>query len=114
MAPADRVIAWENAVFSVIAPEGAATILYRDSARAPELAESLRITVGDLVEMGIVDDVVPEPSGGAQSSPREAAQDLAAAIGRHISDLAGLRSRSRLRRRHERWRKLTHRYIQQA
>lgn len=114
MAPADRVIAWENAVFSVIAPEGAAAILYRDSARAPELAESLRITVGALVDLGMVDEVVPEPPGGSQSSPQAAAEELAGAIGRHISELAGQRSRSRLRRRHERWRRLTQSYIEQA
>jgi acetyl-CoA carboxylase carboxyl transferase subunit beta len=105
MAPADRVLAWENAVFSVIAPEGAATILYRDASRAPELAERLRITTSDLEEMGIVDAIVAEPAE---------IERLSGAIDGHLSELTAMRSRSRLRRRHERWRKLTDRYLQQA
>jgi acetyl-CoA carboxylase carboxyl transferase subunit beta len=114
MAPADRVLAWEHAVFSVIAPEGAATILYRDPARAPELAARLKITAPDLVDLGIVDVVVPEPHGGAQSSPQTASEDLAAAVVAELERLVEERPRPRLRKRGERWRKIGARYIKQA
>ena len=114
MGVADRVLAWENAVFSVIAPEGAATILYRDASRAPELAERLGITAEDLVALGIADTVVPEPPGGAQSEPDLAAEDLARCIGGELVELATARKGTRLRRRHGRWRNITNRYIQQA
>lgn len=114
MAVADRVLAWENAVFSVIAPEAAAAILYREADRAPELAESLGITTPELLEQGIVDAVVPEPPGGAQADPAAAAEELAGAIEAELTQLAAARPGSRLRRRHRRWRKITDRYIQQA
>jgi acetyl-CoA carboxylase carboxyl transferase subunit beta len=109
MAVADHVMAWENAVFSVIAPEAAATILYRDPGRAPELAESLRITSSDLEALGIVDEVISEPPAGAQSAPELAVQELADAVASRLNTLAGQRSATRMRRRHRRWR-----YIQQA
>jgi acetyl-CoA carboxylase carboxyl transferase subunit beta len=114
MAVADRVLAWENAVFSVIAPEGAATILYRDASRAPELAERLGITAEDLVALGIADSIVPEPPGGAQTEPGLAAEDLARYLGGELVELATARKGTRLRRRHGRWRNVTNRYIQQA
>ncbi len=111
MATADRIVAWEHAVFSVIAPEAAAAILYRDPGRAPELAEQLKMTTPDLVELGLVDAVVPEPVGGAQTDPRGATEDLADAVARELSELAGTRLKPRLRRRQRRWRTLTSRYV---
>jgi acetyl-CoA carboxylase carboxyl transferase subunit beta len=106
MTVADRVMAWENAVFSVIAPEAAATILFRDSSRSPELADRLGITVPDLVDLGIVDAVVPEPPGGAHINPPVAVQDLTYAIAAELTELVGARNGQRLRRRHHRWRNI--------
>lgn len=114
MAPADRVLAFENAVFSVIAPEAAASVLFRDSSQAPELAERLRITAPDLVELAIVDTVVPEPPGGAQANPQAAVGDLAEVIALEIEELAAAEPASRLERRHERWREAGNRFLQQA
>lgn len=114
MAPADRVLAFENAVFSVIAPEAAASVLFRDSSQAPELAERLRITAPDLVELAIVDTVVPEPPGGAQANPQVAVGDLAEVIALEIEELAAAEPASRLERRHERWREAGNRFLQQA
>lgn len=68
----------ENAVFSVIAPEGAAEILYRDRGRAAEVAEKLRPTAGDLVGLGLADSLIPEPDGGAHRDPAGAAASIAA------------------------------------
>ena len=72
-AAADRLLIEEHAIFSVIAPEGAAAILERDARKAPEVAERLRLTSADLLDLGIVDEVVPEADGA-----------LAAAIGRAL------------------------------
>ncbi len=105
MAPCDRVLMWENAVFSVIAPEGAASILYRDGSRAPELAERLRITAADLVGLGIADEVVPEPGGGAQTDPARALEALAAAVDGAVESLAGEPSAARRTQRGRRWRR---------
>jgi acetyl-CoA carboxylase carboxyl transferase beta subunit/acetyl-CoA carboxylase carboxyl transferase alpha subunit len=104
MAVCDRVIAWGNAVFSVIAPEGAASILYRDVSRSPELADRLGITAEDLEELGIVDEIVPEPPGGAHTAPALAAEDLSMRIASSLERLAGMGARKRLRGRHRRWR----------
>jgi len=98
MAVADRILATENAVFSVIAPEGAATILYRDPARAPELAERLKITAGDLEAIGLVDRLIAEPDGVLP------VPELGIAIEAGFEELAGTRPSSRLRRRSKRWR----------
>jgi acetyl-CoA carboxylase carboxyl transferase subunit beta len=112
MAVCDRIIAWENAVFSVIAPEAAASILYRDASRGPELAERLGITAADLVRLKIVDDVVAEPPGGAHTDPARAADSLAARIAAEVGDLTAVSKRTRLRRRHRRWRGAGNAYIE--
>ncbi|MEX0873359.1 MAG: carboxyl transferase domain-containing protein [Actinomycetota bacterium] len=113
MATADRVIAWSNAVFSVIAPEGAAAILYRDGAKAPELAERLKITATDLVAAGIVDEVIAEPEGGVQANPEVAATELAAVVAGEVERLMGVRSAVRRRRRTRRWRRLAAQHVGQ-
>jgi acyl-CoA carboxylase subunit beta len=73
---ADRVLMLEHAIYSVISPEGAASILYRDATRAESVAESLRLTAPDLLDLGIIDVVVPEPDGGAHLDPDAAAATL--------------------------------------
>ena len=90
LALADRVLMQSGAFFSVISPEGAATILYRDAERGPELAESLRITAPELARFGIVDQIVPEPDGGAEAEFDLAAEYVERAI---VNQLAGLRKR---------------------
>jgi len=73
---ADRILMQENAIYSVIAPEGASAILYRSAAHAREVAGSLKITAYDCQRLGVIDTIVPEPSGGAQNDPRYAALQL--------------------------------------
>jgi len=90
IAVGNRVLIQENAWYSVISPEGAASIIWKDAAKAPEAAEALRLTAPDLLELGIVEEVVPEPAGGAHLDPAAAARSLGEAVTRHLADLARL------------------------
>jgi acetyl-CoA carboxylase carboxyl transferase subunit beta len=90
IAVADRVLIMENAIYTVISPEGCAAILWKDSAAAPTAARALRVDARSLLELGVVDGVVPEPPGGAESDHAEAAALVRAAIRAELSDLAGL------------------------
>ena len=80
IAVGDRVLMMENAVYSVISPEGCAGILWRDGKKAPEAAEALKITAGDLKKLGAIDGIIKEPVGGAQKNHRQAA----AAVKKHV------------------------------
>jgi acetyl-CoA carboxylase carboxyl transferase subunit alpha len=88
---ANRVLMLEHAIYSVISPEGCAAILWGDSAKAPEAAALMRVTAPDLLRLGVIDAVVPEPMGGAQRSWEETAANLRAKLREHLADL---RSRS--------------------
>ncbi|MGH2812452.1 MAG: carboxyl transferase domain-containing protein, partial [Actinomycetota bacterium] len=77
----------QNAVFSVIAPEGAAEILYRDASRAPEIARLVKPTAADLVEMGLADELIPEPAGGAHTDPAKAAEFLGSWLERALAEV---------------------------
>lgn len=88
IAVADRVLVMENAVYTVISPEGCAAILWKDSSAAPAAARALRVDARSLLELGVVDGVVPEPPGGAESDHAEAAALVRAAVRAELSDLA--------------------------
>lgn len=88
---ADRVLMLENAIYSPISPEDAAELMFQDEARASEAAQSLKLTAGDCRELGIIDVVVPEPTGGAHTNPEEAARQLRRVL---LQELAELQSRS--------------------
>ena len=90
IAVGDRVLMLENAVYSVISPEGCAGILWRDGAKAPEAAEALKITANDLLRLGTVDEVVKEPRGGAQKNHRAAAAAVKKAVLAAIKSLKGV------------------------
>ncbi len=83
----DRVLMMENAWYSVISPEMCAEILWKDTARAPEAAQVLRLGPSDLLEFGIVDEVISEPLGGAHRDPQDAARRMKEAIVRHLREL---------------------------
>lgn len=112
LAPADRVLAWEHAIFSVISPEAAAAILHR--AGAEELAESLRITTGDLLRLGLVDTVLPEPAGGAQLDRDSALEMLSVEVAAQIAALARRAGAGRLASRRRRWRGAGSRYLRES
>ena len=84
----NRVLIMDNAWYSVISPEGAASIIWKDSAKAPEAAEALKLTAPDLLEMGIVEEIIPEPTGGAHLDVDAAAAALGEAVSRHLSELS--------------------------
>ncbi len=81
---ADRILMQENAIYSVISPEGAASIIYRDAEKAEEMASALKLTALDCKELGVIDTVVPEPEGGAHTDPDEAARLLKNTIVREL------------------------------
>ena len=87
---ADRVLILENAYYSVISPEGCAAILWEDRAAAPKAAEALKITAKDLLELGLVDEIVPEPLGGAHNDIAEAAANLKTHLLKHLGELAAM------------------------
>jgi acetyl-CoA carboxylase carboxyl transferase subunit alpha len=86
----DSVLMLEHAVYSVISPEGCAAILWRDGTRGREAAEALKITAKDLVALGIVDEIIPEPPGGAHRHRDDAVTSVAAAVRRHLARLGGM------------------------
>jgi acetyl-CoA carboxylase carboxyl transferase subunit alpha len=88
LAAGDVVLALENAIYSVISPEGCASILWRTAEAAQEAAVAMRLTAGEQLVLGVVDEVVPEPGEGAQSDPEQTARRLGAAIARQLDRLA--------------------------
>jgi len=100
LASAERVLMFEHAVYSVISPEGCASILWRTAEKAPQAAEAMKMTAQDLAEIGVIDRIVPEPVGGAQRDPQAAAEALGAAIGEELDALAD-KSAKQLRRLRE-------------
>jgi acetyl-CoA carboxylase carboxyl transferase subunit alpha len=100
---ADRVIMLENSVYSVISPEGCAAILWKDASQRERAAEALKLTAEDLLELGVIDEIVPEPPGGAHADPEAAADRLGEALRRQVRHLRKLRIEKILRRREEKY-----------
>ncbi|HVA24484.1 MAG TPA: acetyl-CoA carboxylase, carboxyltransferase subunit beta [Chloroflexota bacterium] len=105
---ADRVLMLENAIYSVISPEGAAAILYHDASKAEQLASSLRITAADCKALGVVDEVVPEPDGGSHCDPAYSSQMLGQAIVRALVDLQRSPLRKTMKARYQKFRHMGH------
>ena len=103
---ADRVLVLENAYYSVISPEGCAAILWKDRAAAPKAAAALRITATDLAELGLVDEVVREPEGGAHQDPAATAVNLRDALLKHLHEVRALPTQERLSNRYAKFRAL--------
>ena len=103
IAVADRVLMMENAIFSVISPEGCAAILWRSRDRASDAAEALKLTAADLADSGIIDEVVPEPPGGAHLDPESAARAVGEAIVRNLDELVGKDPEVLVRERREKY-----------
>ncbi len=102
----DAVLMMEHATFSVISPEGCASILWKDAGSAPEAARALRLTSRDMLELDLVDAIVPEGPGGAHLRPSLAAGNLAEAVLEHLRAIAALPTSSLLARRRERYLRL--------
>jgi acyl-CoA carboxylase subunit beta len=104
LAAADRVLMLENSYYSVISPEGCATILFKDAASAPRAAAALRITGPDLLTLGIMDAVIPEPEGGAHTDHRATAANVRTALVANLRELLALSPDELLEKRYERFR----------
>jgi acetyl-CoA carboxylase carboxyl transferase subunit alpha len=106
IAAADRVLMQENAIYAVISPEGCAAILWRDIAEAKKAAAAFRLDAVHCLELGVVDGIVPEPPGGAQTDPDGAARLLREAVADAIEELAPLPADERRRRRRRKFREM--------
>ena len=102
----DQLLMLENAIYSVISPEGCAAILWKDSSQAARAAEGLKLTAKDLKKEGVVDEVIDEPKGGAQNSYDEAARLLDAALSRCLAESSTHTVEDRLKRRYQKLRAL--------
>jgi len=100
----DRVLMLENAVYTVAAPEAAASIIWRDNAFAPDAAQAMKITAPELLELGIVDGIIPEPLGGAHRDYDAVAANVKAAILKELTELRSLPTDALLDRRYQRFR----------
>ena len=106
IAVADVVIMFENSIYSVISPEGCASILWRDGKKSALAAEALKLTAPDLERLGVIDGVLAEPLGGAHRDPEAAAKTLRDALRRHLEALSGVSPGELIERRLERYRRM--------
>src|SRR5271170_2069140 len=102
----NRIYLLENAVYSVISPESCATIIYRDSSRAPAAAAALKMTAPDLLALGLIDGIVPEPGEGAQSDPDQAAESLRLTLRSALAELGGLTAQQLIEDRYVKFRRM--------
>lgn len=100
----DRIIMLEYAWYSVISPEGCAAILWRDAAKAPDAAEALKVTSHDVMELGIIDQIIPEPSGGAHNDPEKTAERMKIEILKSYSELEKLSTEQLIEQRIKKYR----------
>jgi acetyl-CoA carboxylase carboxyl transferase subunit alpha len=102
----NTILMMENAVYSVISPESCAAIIYRDSGKAEQAAAALKLTAPDLLELKLIDGIIPEPPGGAQEDPDAAAESLRQHLRRSLSELDGLSPDQLVQHRYAKFRKM--------
>ncbi|MEO0136918.1 MAG: acetyl-CoA carboxylase carboxyltransferase subunit alpha [candidate division WOR-3 bacterium] len=106
IAQGDRVLMMENAIYSVISPEGCASILWRDASKNKDAAEALKLTAQDLLQFGIIDEIIPEPLGGAHTDYQKTAENIKAAVLRNIQELQMIPTDELITKRIEKYRKM--------
>jgi len=106
IAVADRVLMLENSVCSVITPEGCASIMWRDASKRELAAQALKITAEDMVELGVIDEIVPEPAGGAHSDYDSTAANLSSALQKHLAELRAYPQDQLTNLRYDKFRKM--------
>ena len=102
----DRINMLEHSIYSVISPEGCAAILWRDAAQAREAARAMRLTARDLDELGVIDEIVPEPEGGAHADPASAARLVGEVLTRELREVAAIPAEERLAERYRKFRSM--------
>src|SRR6266404_8579457 len=113
IAVADRVLMMENAVYSVISPEGCASIMWRDASKKDLAAEAMKITASDLKDLGCIDAIIPEPDGGAHADPDAAAKLLSSALEHHFSAIKSLPVKDLVASRYDKFRKMAQFFTEQ-
>ena len=106
IAVADRVLMMENSIYSVISPEGCASIMWRDASKKVLAAEAMKITAKDMIELGCVDALIPEPAGGAHTNHEQAAKMLDAALLQHLNELKRMPLADMLEARYQKFRRM--------
>ena len=104
LAVADRVLMLENAVYAILSPEGFASILWKDAQRSGEAAGLMKLTAPELLALGVIDDIIPEPDGGAHTAPAQAIREVDRALRRHLAALARERAASPAAQRYQKFR----------
>ena len=107
IAVGNRVLMLEHSVYSVISPEGCAAILWSDGSKGAQAADALKLTARDIITLGVIDEIVPEPVGGAHRDHATTAANLKAAITRNLSDLARLSDDELLEDRYRKFRAMS-------
>lgn len=102
----DRICVLENAYYSVISPEGCAAILWKDRSKAPEAAEALKLTAEELLKLGIIDEIIKEPLGGAHRDPEKTASYIKESVKRNLSELSKVPKDELLNSRYEKFRRM--------
>ena len=102
----NRVLMLENAVYSVLSPEGFASILWKDASRAAEACGVMKLTAGDLLELGVIDGVIPEPEGGAHLDPQRLYRELDGVLARELEGLDKLRPQALAAGRYQKFRRM--------
>ena len=100
---ADRILMFENSVYSVISPEGCAAILWKDASQRERAAEALKLTANDLLRLGLVDEIIAEPIGGAHFDPETAGESLRTVLIRHLTELRRTRPEKLVKRRYDKY-----------
>ena len=106
IAVGDRVVMLENAVYSILSPEGFASILYKDSSKCKEAAENMKATAKDLKNLGIIDKIINEPEGGAQEDLEKVSKEIKKYIINSIKELQKLSSKELLEERYKKFRNM--------
>ena len=102
----DRILLLENAIYSVISPEGCAAILWRNQDRVEEAAQALKLTARDLLEAGLIDGIIPEPGGGAHRDPEKTAANIKETIIKNLDELKDIPSEELTKMRYEKYRRI--------
>jgi acetyl-CoA carboxylase carboxyl transferase subunit alpha len=102
----DRILMQEFSIYSVIPPEGCAAIMWRDASKKAEAAAALRLTAPDLLQFGVIDEIIPEPIGGAHTDPEAAAQLVDGALSRVLAEVSAMTSEARLEARYSKFRNM--------
>ena len=106
LAVADRVLMLENAVYAILSPEGFASILWKDAQRAGEAAGLMKLTAPELLVLGVIDDIIPEPEGGAHEAPFQAIREVDRALRRHLTTLSKESGASLATQRYQKFRRM--------